>query len=68
MVKKGGFSLNPFDWFRKTEEQPVASTIPAESPAAAAPMGGPYGGRKRKTRRGRKGSRKSRSGRKSNRS
>jgi hypothetical protein len=38
---------NPTTWFGSEEEQPAP-------PVPAAPMGGPYGGKKRKTRRGKK--------------
>ena len=40
---------NPMTWFSSTEEPaPMAMSAPA------APLGGPYGGKKRKTRRGKK--------------
>jgi hypothetical protein len=55
---------NPLSWGKEEETPATTST----TPTAPAPVGGPYGGRKRKTRRHRKGSRKSRGGRKSNRS
>ena len=63
---------NPTTWFSSTplDETRASTSTPAPlgtyPPATTAT--GPYGGRRRKTRRGRKGSKKSRSGRKSTRS
>lgn len=61
---------DPTTWFYSKPSTPAASTgaapAPLATPATTAP--GPYGGRRRKTRRGRKSSRRSRSGRKSTRS
>ena len=47
---------NPFSWGK--QETPAPTTTAVAPTATPAPIGGPYGGRKRKTRRGRKGSKK----------
>lgn len=46
---------NPMTWFSSSEEQqPMAAPMPMAT-SEPAPMGGPYGGKKRKTRRAKKG-------------
>lgn len=44
---------NPMTWFSSEEPAPMVMTQ-----APPAPLGGPYGGKKRKTRRGKKAAKK----------
>lgn len=50
MAKGGYLSWNPMNWFKSAPEEPA----PMAMSTPVAPVGGPYGGKKRKTRRGRK--------------
>ena len=51
-------SWNPLKWFSSSEETPVETPMPMASSEPAAAVGGPYGGKKRKTRRAKKGSKR----------
>ncbi len=47
---------NPMTWFSSSEESPVETPMPMATSQSYPPaMGGPYGGKKRKTRRAKKG-------------
>lgn len=56
MAKGGYLSWNPLNWFKSAPEEPAP--MATATPAPAAPLGGPYGGKKRKTRRGKKAAKK----------
>ena len=48
MAKGGYLSWNPMNWFKSAPEDVPAPLPTEETPAA--PMGGPYGGKKRKSK------------------
>ncbi len=58
MAKGGYLSWNPMNWFKSAPEEPMPMADTAAAPAA--PLGGPYGGKKRKskTRRTKKAAKK----------
>ncbi len=56
MAKGGYLSWNPMNWFKSAPEPEVPAPVAMAAPAA--PVGGPYGGKKRKTRRGKKAAKK----------
>lgn len=67
MAKGGYLSWNPLNWFKSAPapEEQALEQAPVEQQQQ--PVGGPYGGRRRKTRKVRK-TKRSRTGKKSNRS
>jgi hypothetical protein len=61
MAKGGYLSWNPMKWFQSAPAEPAPIAMAQPTPPAPvsttrpAPVGGPYGGKKRKTRRGSRG-------------
>lgn len=49
-------------WFSSTPEEPMMQSPMPMAYSEPTPMGGPYGGKKRKTRRAKKGKRHSKTG------
>ena len=66
MAKGGYLSWNPLNWFKPAPapEEQMAEPVPAPEQS----VGGPYGGRRRKTRKVVRKTKRSRTGKKSNRS
>lgn len=51
MAKGGYLSWNPLNWFKSApEEAGVPAPLPMAQSSTPPPMGGPYGGKKRKTK------------------